>query len=117
MLTRIFLASLLLLVLLAPLLADAAPTGVPKNIDALVNALCRVANWMFTALLVLAVIAFLYAGFMFLTAGGGSADRVGTAKKFFFYAMIGVGLAVLSRALVFIIAMLLGAGLTGLGCP
>lgn len=104
------------LILLAPLFADAAPTGVPKTIGALVQALCTVANWMFSALLVLGVIAFLYAGFMFLTAGGGNTDRVSTAKKYFFYAAVGIGLAALARALVFIIANLVGANVTGLGC-
>jgi len=117
MLKRVFLLSLLFLILLAPLLVDAqAPPGVPKTIQTLIAALCRVMNVIFSALLILAAIAFLYAGFMFLTSGGGNSARVGTAKTFFFYAIIGTAIVITGRALVFIIANLFGATLTTLGC-
>jgi len=91
----------------APLLAFAqAPTGAPTTIQALYGAICTVANWFFAFMLVGALIAFIYAGFLFFSSGGG--QRVEQAKKTLMYAFIGTGIAILSRTFIVIIGSLLG---------
>lgn len=103
------------LVILPVVLFAAEPAGVPKSIGALVKALCNIANWFFGILLVLAVISFLYSGFLFLTAGG-SSEKISRARTFLIYAGIGTAIAFLARASVFIIGKLLGATISDLGC-
>ena len=48
---------------------------------------------------VIAVIFLLWAGFLFITAGG-DPDKVNTARQNVMYAMVGVAVAVLARGIV-----------------
>ena len=96
------------LVLLPSVAASAGIADeVPKTINQLVNAVCRIGNWFFALLIVSAVLVFLWAGATFLF-GGSNEQSLQKAKRFVFYGIIGIALAVLSRGLVVIIAMLLG---------
>ncbi len=63
------------------------------------EALNNIANYAFTLLLIVGVIAIIWAGFMFITAQG-DPDKVNKAKKFLVYAIIGIFVAVLARGIV-----------------
>jgi len=93
LLTGIAAASLLLLPFFA--LAQAGP---PEGID-LIQVLINVRNWLFTILLIVAVIFIIIAGYNFVTAQG-DPDKVRTARNFVLYALVGVAVAVASFALV-----------------
>lgn len=63
------------------------------------EALNNIANYAFTLLLIVGVIAIIWAGFMFISAQG-DPEKVNKAKKFLVYAIIGVFVAVLARGIV-----------------
>lgn len=105
---------------LAPLFVvyAAAPADAPSSLEALYKAVCTLANWLFGFFLLLAVLSFLYVGFLFLTGGAGNAEKIGRARTFLLYVMVGTAIVFLSRALVFIVGGLVGAQITAttLGC-
>ncbi|MBI4134386.1 MAG: hypothetical protein HY475_03115 [Candidatus Terrybacteria bacterium] len=117
-------ASMTALLLVAPLLAVAAPVpptsvptgGVPADIGGLYNLVCVGSNWLFAFVMVIAVIVLLMGAIMFFTAGGNE-DQMSTARRFLTYALVGVAVAVLARSLVFVVGNFLGATATGFfGC-
>lgn len=71
---------------------------VPGDIDILV-VLNRVVNVLFTVLLVVAAVSIVIAGFYFVTAAG-DPERVGKARQFVIFALIGVAIALAARGLV-----------------
>ena len=105
LLTGITLVSLLAL----PVVATAtAPEGVPLmtgqgTIDALENLI----DWLFTILLIVAVIFLVIAAFSFITASG-DPDKVGKARNYVLYALIGVAVAVAARGLVALVQLIMG---------
>ena len=64
-----------------------------------IDALNSIVNWLFTVLLIVAVIFILIAAFNFITAAG-DPEKVKTARQFVIYALIGVVVAFLARGLV-----------------
>jgi len=100
-LTGITAASLLTLPILA-LAQEEAPT-----VDIMV-ALETLTNWLFTLLLIIAVIFLIIAAFTFITASG-DPDKVGKARNFVLYALIGVAVAVAARGLVALVQTIMGA--------
>ena len=68
------------------------------SITDVLNVLQRAANWFLAIVLVLAIIIFIYVGFMFMTASG-DAEKIEKAKKMLFWAIIGVIIAFLSYGL------------------
>lgn len=67
----------------------------------------NIQKFLFGLVLSLAVIFFIYAGFLFLTAQG-RPDAIETAKKALFWGLIGVLVAFLARGLVEIIKAIVG---------
>jgi len=67
--------------------------------DDMLEALERLTNWLFTILLITAVIFIIVAGFYFITAQG-EPEKVKKARLFILWALIGVGVAVASVGLV-----------------
>jgi len=59
----------------------------------------NIVDWLFTILLIVAVIAILIAAFFFITSAG-DPEKVKTARQFVIYALIGVVIAVLAKGLV-----------------
>jgi predicted DNA repair protein MutK len=59
----------------------------------------NIANYAYTLLLVVGVIALTWAGFMFVTANG-EPEKMNKAKMMVVYALIGILLATLSRGIV-----------------
>lgn len=89
-----------------------APQGVPKTLADLYAVLCNIANWFFAFVLVLAVIALIYAGLLFFTAGG-SEDKVKRSKTLLLYALVGIVIALLSKSLVIVVGSFLNIQNTG----
>lgn len=87
--------------IMAPMvLAGATPTSTtPPNIDIINNALPDILNWAFGILLFLAALFIIVGGYYWVTAGGDAA-KVGTARNFLIYALIGVAVAFLARGLI-----------------
>ncbi|HOX30241.1 MAG TPA: pilin [Candidatus Paceibacterota bacterium] len=63
------------------------------------EAINNVMNWFFIIVLIIAVMFLLYAGFLFITAGG-DPDKVNSARQNVMYAMVGVAVAVLAKGIV-----------------
>jgi len=64
----------------------------------LINTVNVVVDWIFIALLIVAVALFAIAGFMWMTAGG-NAERQGQAGKMIIAAVIGIIIAILARVI------------------
>jgi phosphoglycerol transferase MdoB-like AlkP superfamily enzyme len=67
----------------------------------------RITNWLFSILLVVAVIFIIIAAFQFITAGG-DPTKVASARNWVLYALIGVAVALLARGLVTFVSRILG---------
>jgi hypothetical protein len=112
---KMFGPSIASLVLPALVMAQAPPNpaNVPQtnitSLQSILNLLCVVFAWMFWFLVVLAVIFVLVAAFRYLTAGG-NPEAVGTAGHTLLYAAIAIGVALIARAIPFVIGTFLGAG-------
>ncbi len=78
--------------------AATAPSTVPANIDVMV-VMDRIVDWLFSILLATAAIAIVVAAYYFVTAQG-DPERVGKARNFVLYAMVGVLVAFMARGLV-----------------
>ena len=88
--------------------SSAGDLGDPNEIDTVqdvINIIARLTNWMFTFLLLGAVIAIIYAAFIYLTSGGG--EEVATAHKIIMYAAIAIAVAMLSRGIVTVVEKLI----------
>jgi len=100
--TGISIASLML-----PVLALAQTASTAPDID-LLQALDTLTNWLFTLLLIVAVIFLIIAAFTFISAQG-DPEKVTKARNFVLYALIGVAVAVAAKALVAFVQMIMGA--------
>ena len=81
------------------------PGGLPTNVcDLLTN----ITNFLFLVVAPLAGLMILWAAFQILTASGDPA-KFDTGKKTIVYALIGLGVVILSKGIVAIITDLLGA--------
>ncbi|HVM76807.1 MAG TPA: hypothetical protein VMU07_01510 [Candidatus Paceibacterota bacterium] len=89
------------------------PANVPQSnitsLASILSLLCTVFAWMFWFLVVLAVIFVLIAAFRYLTAGG-NPEAVGSAGHTLLYAAIAIGVALIARAVPFVVGSFLGAG-------
>jgi len=90
--------------LLAPLAVSAQIGGQPGNAPTVdvMKALDSITNWLFVILIVIAVISIIIAAYFFITAQG-DADKVGKARQFVLYALIGVAVAILAKGLVLLV--------------
>ncbi|MFA5173186.1 MAG: hypothetical protein WC435_02195 [Candidatus Paceibacterota bacterium] len=104
---RISLVLALLLVSLMPLSSLAQVTGLPTGgiptasfttMTGLLSIINTLINWFFVIVLVFAVIAFIWAGFMYVFSWGGGDTKA--AKDIILYAIIGVIIAVLAKSFV-----------------
>jgi hypothetical protein len=67
----------------------------------------KVTNWLFTFLLLLAVMFFVLAGYKYLTSGGG--EEVGAAHKMVIYGAVAVAVGALAQGISFVVQKLVGA--------
>ena len=77
----------------------------PQGVIGLVN---TITNWLFSLLLVVAVVFILLAAFKYLTSGGG--EEVGAAHKMILYAAVAIAVAFLAKGIVFVVAQLVTTG-------
>ena len=74
-------------------------TGNITNTDTLVNTIMNLINWFAWAVGLVAVVMGLWAGILFITAGG-DATKVTTARNILLYAIVGIAVAILAFSLV-----------------
>jgi len=105
---KILTSLLLVTLLVTPVLVMAGPAGaLPTAGQTVWDTINTVANWMFAILLIGAVIVILIAAFTFLTAAG-DADKTTKARNYITYAIIAIVVAFLAKALVVLIASMVG---------
>jgi len=85
---------------------EGAPKTVPTAVS-VIGTLYAIVNWIFTILLISAVISILISGFFFITSAG-DPEKFKKARMFLLYAVIGVLVAVTSYALVSFVAGIAG---------
>ncbi|OHA50045.1 MAG: hypothetical protein A2991_01675 [Candidatus Terrybacteria bacterium RIFCSPLOWO2_01_FULL_58_14] len=107
---RLFLASLGAVLPLTVLAA--APTGVPRTLQDLYTVICNASNWFFAFVMVIAVVAFLYGAILFFSTSGNE-QQISRARQVITYALLGVAVAVLAKAFIFIIGDFLGVSDVG----
>lgn len=76
----------------------------PEKVIALID---KAGGWFYSALVALAVIYIIYAGFKFLTAGGDE-KKVEEAKQQLIYAIIALAVAMLATGIVKVMKQFLG---------
>jgi len=82
--------------------------GAGLSEDTVGNILAVVLNWFLMLIGIIAVLAFVIAGIMYITAAGDE-DRIASAKKTMTYAMIGVVVALIGLLIVRLLAYFLGS--------
>jgi len=112
---KLFTSLLLLTVIITPFLALAAPADPPSGLQLpdnplndpkdILRTIHRVANWMFSFLIILAVIFILIAAFNYLT-GAGSDEKIKKAHKMLLYAAIAVAVGLLAEGLIVVVSKL-----------
>lgn len=87
-------------------------TGNTDGLSGGVALIQKITNWLFTVLLVLAVLFIIMAAFKYLFSGG-SEEAVGTAHKMIIYAVVAIAVAFLARGIVFVVQELVATGYSG----
>lgn len=82
-------------------------TGNITNTDTLVNTIMNLVNWIAWIVGLAAVVMGLWAGILFITAGGDAA-KLTTARNILLYAIIGIAVAILAFSLVAISQSIFG---------
>lgn len=100
----IFILSAVILTVAAPIFAQVESL----TFRDVVRILNRLANWMFIILLAVAVIMIIIAAYKYLTAGGDE-SKVSSAHKTLIYALVAIGVGLLAKGLIFLVAELVGA--------
>jgi len=75
--------------------------------EELINLIDNIANWIFVALLALAGIFLIVAGFMWVTAGG-NIENTAKARQMLINALIGVAIGLGAKGLIAVVKSLLG---------
>jgi hypothetical protein len=78
------------------------------TLQGLVDLMCKAFDYLFYGLIALSVIMIVIAGYHYVTAGDNS-EKVSKANKTILYAAIGIGVALLARAIPLIVGNFLGA--------
>lgn len=71
--------------------------------------LARAINWVFGLVIAVAAIMLIWAGFTYVTSAG-NAEKVKTALNGLIYALIGVGIAILAKGLVYLVCTFVNEG-------
>ncbi|PIT93370.1 MAG: hypothetical protein COU06_00155 [Candidatus Harrisonbacteria bacterium CG10_big_fil_rev_8_21_14_0_10_38_8] len=91
--------------------ASEVPQGI-TSFGGFLDVFATLISWIFTLLLVIAVIMILYAAFLYLT-GGGNDDKIKKAHSTIIYAVIAIAVAFLAQGISFVVAELLRSGGAG----
>jgi hypothetical protein len=94
-------------------MAQEQPPAVPDtsitSLGSVLNLLCVVFGWAFWFLVILAVIFVVVAAFRYLAAAG-NPENVGKAGSTLLYAAVAIAVALLAKAVPFVVGTFLGAG-------
>ncbi len=90
---------------------QALPQGI-RSFEGFIGVFNTLINWIFTILLILAVIFILMAAFKYLTAGGDQ-EKIGVAHKMLIYAIVAIAVALLAQGIRFIVGQLVGVPVQG----
>jgi hypothetical protein len=82
----------------------------PQGVEA-GTALVNIINYAFGFLIAVSVLMFIFAAFLFAT-GGGNPEQTKRARQWLIYAAIGLAVAVISRGLVALAGLIIGANIT-----
>ena len=85
---------------------ETAPTVI-TTATGMIDLIERIGNWVFAFLLVVAGIFLIYAGFLWVTAGG-NPENVTKARTMLINALIGIAIALLARGLVLVVRGIIG---------
>ncbi|MFA5084113.1 MAG: hypothetical protein WC475_01860 [Candidatus Paceibacterota bacterium] len=103
---------LLLSLVSLPALVLAQVQQIPQqtnfSIQNIINMLNTVINWVFTILLLVAVIFILMAAFKYLGSAGNE-EAVKTAQNQLIYAAVAIGVGLIAKGIEFIVRQLVGA--------
>ena len=85
-----------------------APKGI-RSFEGFLGVFDLLITWIFTILLVLAVIFIILAAFQYLTAGG-EEEKIKQAHQKIIYAIVAIAVAFLAQGVSFVVAQLLNTG-------
>ena len=94
--------------------AQYTPTDLPGGTSAAVNIwelLTKILTWFFNIVLFVAAIMIVYSGFQYITAGGVT-EKTQKALNSLIFALVGVGIALLAKVLIYLVNNFLGTGVT-----
>jgi len=97
------------IVAFAPAIAlgqTAPPNALPSGPGDVITILTTITGWMFAIFLALAVVIFLYAAFLYLTAAG-NAENVTKAKSALIYGVVAIVVAVIASGIAPVVCGLL----------
>jgi len=100
------------MLMIVPFLANAAapPMSIPSGQGVDVWALLtKTLNWFFNITIIIAAIFLVYAGWQYVTAGGDEEKMKGGLNTLV-RALIGIGIALLAKALIYIVSTFIGLG-------
>lgn len=83
-----------------------------KSFEGFLGIFDTLITWLFTILLVLAVIFIILAAFQYLTAGG-EEEKIKQAHKKIIFAIVAIAVAFLAQGVSFVVAQLLNSGQGG----
>jgi len=97
---------------------EAASTPSPDNLMPLPDVssfdpfdiLWKALNWFFNIVIILGVIFVIYAGFTYITSGG-DPTKTKKALQILMYALIGIAIAILAKALIRLVAEFISPGI------
>ena len=98
----------LLVVPVVSLAQETIPEGVIDAPEDLIDLIDTIADWIFTALMAIAVIFLVIAGFMWVTAGG-NVENTTKARQMLINALIGIAIGLGAKGLVAVVRTLIGA--------
>ena len=82
------------------------PTGV-RSFEGFIGIFNRLINWIFTILLILAIVFILMAAFRYLTAAGDD-EKIKKAHTALIYAVVAIAVGLLAQGIRFIVGQLVG---------
>lgn len=86
---------------------DDVNAGVTGAMCCLFSTINYVVNWIFMALMIIVIILILVGAFTLVTSGG-DAEKVGKGRNYVVFALVGVAVALLARAMPYLIRSILG---------
>jgi hypothetical protein len=79
---------------------------IPPQSEGIIDTVNRITTYLVFALLLVAVFMIVLAGYTFVTAQG-DPEKVGKARNYIIYAMIGVAVALLARAIISLVRLVI----------